>query len=508
MLGELPVEARQQRPLPRRRQVLRDLGREDRLAASGRSGDGRAATMQDERAEVGLLVGQLDDAAILPVELDLQGGADLHAIAERGGQRVHALRAERAITSGPLGHDPDDPLAEPTQIVTIDRVSGRRAWMRVPWVRAIGERDPVAVGRAPAIPARLRLQDPDERVHLVTGLVEGILVQPMRAAPAALRPPTRVGVVRDVSALGFEHEDTRLGVCDHEVGLPLHAPREDPVDAVVDDVRLVQLFQEPLVQAALRRALGGEHGERHHPGHGRMLATWCRSGVGDSVRRGASMPLILFVLLAAFAVGLILGGSARSWERMRLHWWGLAPIGVALQTLPVPEGWDSREGIGWAMLVGSYLALLAFVAVNRRVPGAALMAAGLILNLAVVAPNEGMPVSTRAIEIAAGDGTVRFPQDSAKHHLATEDDVLRFLGDVVPIPSPFRIVLSVGDVLLYAGIAWFVVIVTRGDFRENRRPTSGRSPTFRGGKHVPGRRRRRSETPADPAGAGTSGSSP
>jgi hypothetical protein len=224
------------------------------------------------------------------------------------------------------------------------------------------------------------------------------------------------------------------------------------------------------------------------------------------------LPLILIVLVLAFAVGLALGGSFRSWERMRLHWWGLALLGVALQAVPVPRSWSSRETIGWAMLVGSYVALLAFIAVNRRIPGAALMAAGLLLNLAVVAPNQGMPVSSWAVRQAAGGAEfaeVRLPQDPAKHHVATEDDVLRFLGDVIPIPPPFRVVLSVGDVLLYAGIAWFVVVVTRGRFRENRRPPARWIRMYRG-KHaplayrLPGRRH--SPTAADPAAGGTSGS--
>jgi hypothetical protein len=221
--------------------------------------------------------------------------------------------------------------------------------------------------------------------------------------------------------------------------------------------------------------------------------------------------LILIVLVLAFVVGLVLGGSFRSWERMQLHWWGLAILGVALQAVPVPEGWASRDTIGWAMLD---LALLAFVAVNRRVPGAALMAAGLILNLAVVAPNQGMPVSSWAVREAAGGAEisqVRLPQDSAKHHVATEDDVLRFLGDVIPIPPPFRVVLSIGDVLLYAGVAWFVVIVTRGRFRENRRPPARWMRMYRG-KHaslayrLPGRRR--SPSAGDPAAGGTSGTAP
>jgi uncharacterized protein DUF5317 len=225
------------------------------------------------------------------------------------------------------------------------------------------------------------------------------------------------------------------------------------------------------------------------------------------------MPLVLIVLAVSTAVGLLLGGSLRAWGRMRLHWWALAPLGVALQAIPIPGSWEYQETVGAATLVSSYVVLLAFVLVNRRVPGAALMAAGLVLNLAVVTPNGGMPVSTDAIRQAAGDGVedVRYPQDEAKHHLMSDDDVLRPLGDVVPVPPPFRLVLSVGDVILYAGIAWFVVIVTRGRFRENLRPPARRFQMYRG-KHAPAAYRLpgryRKSRGAAPAGAATSRTGP
>jgi len=129
--------------------------------------------------------------------------------------------------------------------------------------------------------------------------------------------------------------------------------------------------------------------------------------------------------------------------------------------------------------------LLALVAVNRRAPGAALMAVGLALNLAVVAFNGGMPVSRAAIRAVggAGDRTV-VVEDGAKHHAMTESDVLRPLADVIPVPRPIGIVFSIGDVLLYAGIAVFLVSVTRGRFRENLRPPARRFLMYRG-KHSP-----------------------
>jgi hypothetical protein len=223
------------------------------------------------------------------------------------------------------------------------------------------------------------------------------------------------------------------------------------------------------------------------------------------------MALIFIVLVGSLAAGLAFGGSLRGWERVRVRWWGLAPLGLALQVAPVPGGWTNRESIGTGLLVASYVVLLAFVVANRRARGALLIGAGLALNLAVVAPNGGMPVSGDAVRIAAGDDmqAVHLPQDETKHHAMSGRDVLRPLGDVIPVPPPFRLVLSIGDVLLYAGMGWFVLSVTRGRFREAPRSRS-RSRGYRG-KHspisyrFPGRRSRtRAEAPAgaDPSGTG------
>jgi hypothetical protein len=46
--------------------------------------------------------------------------------------------------------------------------------------------------------------------------------------------------------------------------------------------------------------------------------------------------------------------------------------------------------------------LLAFLTVNRWIPGAAVMAVGLLMNLTVVVANGGMPVSAAAVETAGG----------------------------------------------------------------------------------------------------------
>ncbi|MEO8424389.1 MAG: DUF5317 family protein [Actinomycetota bacterium] len=195
------------------------------------------------------------------------------------------------------------------------------------------------------------------------------------------------------------------------------------------------------------------------------------------------MAIVLLILALAVLAGILSGGSGRFLERLRVHWWGLAPIALVLQAVPVPVGSAQRAGLAAASLVSSYVLLLAVVAVNRRVPGAALMAAGLTMNLAVVALNGGMPVGRDAIRVAGSDGVIVI-EDGAKHHLMSDDDVLRPLADVVPVPPPFGVVLSIGDVLLYGGMAWWCFAVTRGRFRENIRPPARRFLMYRG-KHAP-----------------------
>jgi hypothetical protein len=200
------------------------------------------------------------------------------------------------------------------------------------------------------------------------------------------------------------------------------------------------------------------------------------------------MTTILLILVIALLAGLLAGGSLRSFERVRVHWWALAVVGLALQAAPVPDvGSVDPDLVAALMFVGSYAALLSFVTINRRLPGAPLILAGLALNLVVIAPNGGMPVDAAALRRAGAEAVTI--EGNAKHHLMTEDDVLPFLGDVIAVPKPAGLIMSVGDVLLYAGVMWFVVMTMLGRARENVRPPARRLQMYRG-KHLPPERRR------------------
>ncbi len=178
------------------------------------------------------------------------------------------------------------------------------------------------------------------------------------------------------------------------------------------------------------------------------------------------MRLILVTFSLAIALGYLLGGRLRNFGsiRLRLPWVGLAAVGLQL----VP----ANGPLGSALLFTSFALLLVVGVVNRRVPGFGLVVAGLCLNFLVIAVNDGMPVTHEAV-IASGqaDTLDDLRAGGAKHHLATADDELLVLADRFGIPAPVRQVISIGDVLAYAGAVWFVVAGMR-----RREPQPGTRP--------------------------------
>jgi hypothetical protein len=210
--------------------------------------------------------------------------------------------------------------------------------------------------------------------------------------------------------------------------------------------------------------------------------------------------LVLILIGLAVAVGFVLGGSFRPFERLRVHWWGAALLGLALQAIPF------TGTVGAATVVTSYVLLIGFALVNRRLPALWLVLIGLLLNLLVIGVNGGMPVSPSALRTADAGTEGLAGAGAIKHHLMGPGDVLTPLGDVIGIPPPIGVVVSVGDVVLYAGIAVLVITVMLGRFGENRRPPARLFPGYRG-KHLPPERRfgRLASRLAPPAGGGRSG---
>ena len=221
---------------------------------------------------------------------------------------------------------------------------------------------------------------------------------------------------------------------------------------------------------------------------------------------GLDMILFVSVILLSVLIGYLVGGRLRGFERLYLRHWWLAPIGLGLQVLPLP---DARHGtdflVRMAVLGASYALLLLFAAINIRIRGMPLLLVGLTLNAVVVIANGGMPASRHALEVSGQTAALKHltADEGAKHHLMTSADHLTPLADVIPIPQPVGQVASIGDVFVYAGLVWLIVAVMRGRTGEQAPHQEGWR--YRG-RHRPGSAAAPGPAPP-PAGATTWGMS-
>lgn len=190
-----------------------------------------------------------------------------------------------------------------------------------------------------------------------------------------------------------------------------------------------------------------------------------------------TLPLIGVVL----AVGLSLarGGRFRHAAHNDLHWLPVLVAGLVLQTLL--DALAERGLVGdagtVALLLLSEAAVLGFCIRNWYRDGMGLVGLGFSLNVLVILANGGMPVGQGAIRAMGGDPTAAVLV--GKHHLMTATTALPWLADVIPLP-PIDLIVSVGDIVLVAGMVPFAHDLMRPDGlaaragrRSSRRPRQG-----------------------------------
>ncbi len=190
------------------------------------------------------------------------------------------------------------------------------------------------------------------------------------------------------------------------------------------------------------------------------------------------MRLMLVSMGLIFAVALALGGRPGNLSAVKIKWPGLALVGFALQFVAGPG-----TIIPLMCLYLSFVFLTIFALANIAVAGFVVILLGIGLNFTVIGLNGGMPVDQRAL-VASGQadtlsGLIENPYP--KHHLASDHDLVVFLGDVIPVPPPVGQAISIGDVFTYAGVGVVVVIGMRAPTKRRRAPTSDSSV---GAEHV------------------------
>lgn len=168
---------------------------------------------------------------------------------------------------------------------------------------------------------------------------------------------------------------------------------------------------------------------------------------------------LAIVIFLALAIAVLRGGRLVNLGDIELRAWWLLFIALGLQigTSFLPDE-DWSEWAGVAMVLFSFVLLMALVLMNGSKQGMWIAGLGVLMNFVVISANGGMPVLAGAAEVASGF-TVADPDLSGtyKHVLLDENSRLTFFADVIPLRLlGIGEVISLGDIFLALGLGVFL----------------------------------------------------
>lgn len=108
--------------------------------------------------------------------------------------------------------------------------------------------------------------------------------------------------------------------------------------------------------------------------------------------------------------------------------------------------------------IASYIMLLVFIFLNRKIPGIIFIGAGIFLNFLVITLNGGyMPTfADKLANTSMGRHADAIESGYSVHNSSgiTDSTLLPWLGDIFHLPPwlPFSNVFSIGDIIISAGI--------------------------------------------------------
>jgi hypothetical protein len=191
------------------------------------------------------------------------------------------------------------------------------------------------------------------------------------------------------------------------------------------------------------------------------------------------------ILLTAIAGGLLAGLAWARWHgdpyrapEFRSTW--LILVGFVPQFLIAYLPATHHLVPNWlaaASLSASLILFLAFVWLNRRLPGMPILLAGLLLNLMVIAANGGwMPISPEIASRVLGEDIGKYValggRFGQKDILLTLQQMrLGLLSDrfLLPAWSPYQVAFSAGDILIAAGAFWLLARPAPRTIQPNKR---------------------------------------
>jgi hypothetical protein len=167
-------------------------------------------------------------------------------------------------------------------------------------------------------------------------------------------------------------------------------------------------------------------------------------------------------IIISVILGLLRGGSFRSFSELRLKYGWIFPVLLAVQLIV----FITQNKFAWIaaispfLFIAVYLIGLLFLWLNRNQKGFMLVWIGVLLNFIVMVVNGGrMPVSLDAAAILDPAFTTYLKEGLyAKHQILTDASIFGFLGDIIPLthPYPREQVISIGDVIMNIGIFMFI----------------------------------------------------
>ena len=135
---------------------------------------------------------------------------------------------------------------------------------------------------------------------------------------------------------------------------------------------------------------------------------------------------------------------------------------VAQAALPLVQLTGIAGRVAFFVWLATFPCMIGVAWLNRRQPGMPMLGLGLLLNAAVIAANGGMPVFDVAAQtVRASAQALTIPTGDFVHVVASAATRLPWLADIVPIPGPewLRVVVSPGDLLLFAGVVALVATI-------------------------------------------------
>jgi hypothetical protein len=134
-----------------------------------------------------------------------------------------------------------------------------------------------------------------------------------------------------------------------------------------------------------------------------------------------------------------------------------APLALGLQVVIVTIAPGGDRTLHAAVHVGTYVLIGVFLWANRHIAGTRLIALGAASNTLAIVINGGVMPASRTAERLAGLHLGSGFNNSA----AVAHPHLLWLGDIIPIPGPLPNTLSVGDVVIFAGMLVLLHVTCR-----------------------------------------------